>query len=407
MENKDLEIRGIARHDEKLDHKKIKLISFISFLMGFSQAILAYITSSYFKLATGTENVGVFYAVSYGAVLAGLLNFHKAVRKLGKANVFYFVVLANIIALSLLIFLPSASWTVVFLMIYLVAGGLQWASLDVILESFSNDSMSGRIRGLHLTILNAGFIFGPFLSTQILERFDFQGVFAFLLVFNSFVLSVSLVGLRNVNHRFEQRLKVRELIKKVFQRQNILRIYYVSFALEFFFALMIIYTPLYLLDLDFSWERIGIIFTAMLVPFVILQYPAGILADKKWGEKELLIASLFLMGVSAGAVYFIESKNLLVWAAALLVTRIGAALIETLRDSYFYKRIDGRDVDLINFFRTAMPFAYIIATGLSAVILLFFPLKSVFVLTGIVVLSALYPAFKLIDNKCEAEIENC
>ena len=92
------------------------------------------------------------------------------------------------------------------------------------------------------------------------------------------------------------------------------------------------------------------------------------------------------------------------WAIMLFATRIGAALIELLRDSYFYKRIDGHDVDLINFFRTALPVAYICATILSSFVFIFLPVKFAFVLTGLVVLSALYPAFKLQDNKCEAEI---
>ena len=52
-------------HDEKLDENRLKLSSLVAFLMGFSQAVLAYIMSSYFKLATGTENVGIFYAVAY------------------------------------------------------------------------------------------------------------------------------------------------------------------------------------------------------------------------------------------------------------------------------------------------------------------------------------------------------
>jgi hypothetical protein len=87
------------------------------------------------------------------------------------------------------------------------------------------------------------------------------------------------------------------------------------------------------------------------------------------------------------------------------MTRIGAAIIEILRDSYFYKKIDGRDMDVISFFRTACSIGYISAAALSALLLVVFPMKYVFLLVAAATLAGLYPAFKLIDNKCEAELD--
>lgn len=183
-----------------------------------------------------------------------------------------------------------------------------------------------------------------------------------------------------------------------------MRIYWISFALEFFYALMIIYTPIYLLDLGMSWQQIGVIFTIMLVPFVLLQYPAGFLADKKTGEKELIIFAVVFMAFSTLSIFFFNSKSIFVWGAVLFATRIGAALVEILRDSYFYKQIDGRDVDIINFFRTATPFGYVFAALLSSLTLFFLPLKFVFVLIALVLFLSLYQAIKLKDNQSEKDI---
>jgi hypothetical protein len=109
------------------------------------------------------------------------------------------------------------------------------------------------------------------------------------------------------------------------------------------------------------------------------------------------------MGLATLAVYFITSKEVLVWALILLLTRIGAAIIQILRDSYFYKRIDANDVDLIDFFRTSYSFAYIFAAILSTFVLLIFPLKAIFILIAAVVFSALIPAFQLEDNQASAK----
>lgn len=394
----------MKKHDEKLEKKKVNLISFISFLMGFSQAMLIYVMAYYFKIAAGTEDIGIFYFISYGIILVVLLNLHKIVRKLGKSNVFYFSILISIICAVLLVFTNPSIWGMVILMSYIIFINLGWVSLDVILESFSTDKMSGRIRGLHLTVINAGYLIGPFLSTEVLEKFNFHGIFVFLLFFNSLVLVLSLIGVRNVNHKFEARLNVKDVLRKVFSRKDILKVYYIAFALDFFYALLVIYTSIYLLNQGMSWSQIGIIFTIMLIPFVILQYLVGFLADKKLGEKEMLVFSVIFMAISTGTIYFINSSSIWIWGMILLATRIGAAMLEVLRDSYFYKKIDGHDVDLINFFRTSMPVGYMLATGISFPLLLIFPLKSVFLLVSIIVLSALIPVFLLKDNKCEKDM---
>ena len=370
-------------------------MSFISFLVGFSQAIIIYVLSSYFKQVAGTENVGLFYLISYAVVFLILINLHKLVRNFGKSRVFIFSVLAKIIVAFLLIWFTPSLWCVFFAALYLIFAGVEWTALDVILESYSTDKMSGRIRGLHLTIFNLGFLFGPLLSVKILDYFDFYGIFMTLFFFNSAVLIISLFGLRQVNHRFSHNLGILEVAKKMIRRKEIARIYYISFVLELFFALMIIYMPIYLMDLGFSWDNIGWAFTAMLLPFAILQYPAGYLADKKWSEKKFIIASLLLMLVSTLVVFFTASKIVAIWAAILFFTRIGAALVEVLRDSYFYKEIDASDVDLIHFFRTAMPMGYIVATALSSIVLIFFPTKFAFLIIAVIVASAIYPAFRL------------
>ena len=169
---------------------------------------------------------------------------------------------------------------------------------------------------------------------------------------------------------------------------------------------MIVYSPLYLLSLGLSWEQIGIIFTIMLIPFVVIEYPIGILADKKFGEKEMIIIGLLIMGISSFGIFFLHTKSVLLWALVLLATRMGAATVEILRDSYFYKKIDGRDVDLISFFRTTRSVAYIVATGFSAMLLIIAPMRYIFLLIAAMVFVGLYPAIKLIDNKSEKEIKD-
>lgn len=397
-------MKTTLRHDEKLNKNKVRILSAISFLAGFSQAFFLYVMSTYFKRSSGIENVGAFYVVSYVIILAIFLNLHKVVRKIGKSDAFYLFLFCKIAAIVGLLFVSPGAIGIILVMIYIVFGNLEWVSLDMILEAYSSDRMSGRIRGKFLTVMNTGILLGPLFSAFILGKYDYYGIFLLLLIFNLAISAIGIWGLRNANHRFHGKLTVVGVLKKVKRRKNIRRIFYIAFTLDFFYALMIIYTPIYLINLGFNWSQLGIIFTWMLLPFVFLQYPMGVLADKKIGEKEMLILAIVLMGISTLVVYFVASKQIMIWSIILFSTRIGASMIEILRDSYFYKRIDGHDVDLINVFRTSRPLAYILAAGISVGLLVIFPLKSVFILVAVVVFSALWPAIHLIDNKSEKEM---
>ena len=382
---------------------KIKLVYGLAAFIGLSQALLVYIASSYFQQLSGRQGAGVFYFIAYLVIFIGLLNFHKLVKFLGKSIILQLCMLGEIIALLILIFSNSALLSIVALIGYLIFMDLVNVGLDIILETFSRDQSSGRIRGYYLTLYNLGYVFGPLISGFMLVHFNFVGIFMTLVIIKSIILAIAFWGLSGVNHNFNGRDSIIGIIKKVIVHKNILRIYYISFALEFFYAIMVIYSPIYLISLGLSWQNIGYIFSVMLIPFVFFEYPLGWLADKKWGEKKMLIFFIGWLAVTVFLVYLTKSNQVWVWMLILLATRIGAASVSVLRDSYFYKRIDGKDVDVIDFFRTAAPVGYMLATGLAAVILQLAVVKNVFLLVVIVVLLALVPALKLQNNRCEAD----
>lgn len=392
------------KHREKIDRKKLHYTYMVAFLMGFSTALLSYVISTYLKNILGTDSIGFVYLIAYSIVLVLLLNLHKIIRVFGKSFALQVAFVFKIIAVSGMLFYMDSFYGVIFLMIYVLAGTIAWASLDGIIESFSRDSESGRIRGAHLAIMNAGFMMGPFISSQLLDKYGFSGVFSAALISFSIVFIAALLGIRKTNHRFVKKIKALDALKKVSKRKNIMRIYYLSFVLEIFYALAIIYVPIYLLGKGFTWDQLGVAFTIMLIPFVLIQYPTGVLADKRTGEKEFLFFSFLILGFSTLMLYLSDSPNIMVWTTILLLGRIGAALVEILRESYFYKRIDGNDIEIIDFFKTARPVAYIAAAVLSSLILVFSDVRSIFLALAIICFSAIYPTFKLVDNKCEKEI---
>jgi MFS family permease len=283
--------------------------------------------------------------------------------------------------------------------------GIIWVTIDVIIEAYSSDQVSGRVRGLHLTILSAGFLFGPFISTYTIDQSGFEGIFSLLVIGFSLVFIFTLCFLRKEPRVGVQpvRLSIPSLLRKILQEKDLARIYLISFALEFFYVVMLIYMPIYLREIGMQWSEIGTVFTIMLIPFVLLQYPLGWIADKKMGEKELILAGIVISCIATIVVGFVSSPSVMLWAGILFMSRIGAATLEVLRDSYFYKQIDANDIDIISFFRTARPVSNILAAVILAPFLIFFPLHAVFFVSAGIFFLSFFVGLSLQDSRGEQE----
>ncbi len=164
--------------------------------------------------------------------------------------------------------------------------------------------------------------------------------------------------------------------------------------------MVVVYIPIYLhQNLGIGWESLGPVFSIMLLPFILFEIPAGNLADKYFGEKEILIIGLLILSLSLFLFYYISVPTLWIWAVVLFLSRVGAALIEAMRESYFFKLVDAEDIDMINIFRVTNPLAYIIGPALGIIILLLFPLQYLFLfMAGIVILSLAF-VFPMKDTK--------
>jgi MFS family permease len=393
------------QHSENFNKGKVRLVSLISFFVGFLDAFFIYILSTYFSFISQSESVGIFYFIAFSGVLLSLFYLQSVVRLIGKARTLLFSLGVSIGAAALLA-VASSVWVLIgAALLLVVATNVTCVALDILLESFSEDRVSGSIRGLYLTIMNAGLLAAPFLSLKTLEKFDYSGIFSVLVVGYTVVFIVALLGLRHHNKVFQEKLQWRTTMHKMLVNRNLLRIYHISFSMEFFYALMIVYTPIYLRLVGYAWSEIGILFTVMLIPFVLFQYPLGVLADRYFGEKELLFGSIVLAVLSTATLPFLGEASLVIWGIALFMTRIGIAGIEILRDSYFYKQIDSNDLDIIAFFRTARPLANIVAALISVVVLLLFPLQSVFFLVALMLLFSLFQAYTLQDTHSLREHE--
>ena len=165
----------------------------------------------------------------------------------------------------------------------------------------------------------------------------------------------------------------KKYILEFFRNKNLFRAYGISFLLQFFYAWMVIYTPIYLsIHLGFSWKEIGIIFAIMLLPFIILDIPLGKFSDKI-GERKMLMFGFTIASLATLSLFFIQIHAVWIWALLLFITRIGAANIEVMSEAYFFKHIKPEEEQFIQVYRSSSPVAYILGPLLAFVVFIFIP----------------------------------
>lgn len=388
------------KHSERLDNSKIRLITFLGFLFGFSVAIIGYLSSMYFKEALGTDNVGFLFTISFIVILLVLLNLHKLLMRIGRGRTLMIALTLQIVVIFTLVLANVSLLGVVLMMIYYVLYAVVWVMFDIVLEAYSTDGESGRIRGLFLSVMGLGILCAPLYATNVLDNFGFPALFLTSLLLYMIMFIIVLTTLNHIQGHVKHRhIPIMQTLRKVLHQPGLRNIYLLSLVLRYFYATMTIFMPLYLLNLGFSLPQIGWMFTIMLLPFILFEYPVGVLADKKFGEKGILVIGLIVMALASAIIVMADSTSFYVWTAILFFSRIGAALVEPMQDAYFYRQIDGSNVALINFFRSSRAVAYIASTGIATVVTYFYGLESVFIAMLIVVVAGIIPAVTLKDSR--------
>lgn len=378
----------------------IYLLYAINFLLAFSIALPAYINSTFMEQFAGEAYVGIIFTLGSALTLFAFIQIPRILHRFGNYRTTIALLLLQIAALAALAVGDTIFFIAPVFLLYWMAIPLISFTLDVFLESHTDNKTTGRTRGLFFTAANLAWIAAPATAGAILSNGDYWKIYLVAGLFLLPILFLARSGLKKFKDPAYNKVPFWSTLRHIQQRKDIRNIFMADFLLWFFYSWMLIYTPIYLHEhIGFEWSQLGPMFTIMLLPFLLLQFPAGQLADTKWGEKELLSAGFIIMAIATGSLSFITSTSFIVWALALFATRVGASLIEIMTESYFFKKIDSTDTHILSIYRNNRSIAYIIAPILASVFLYFFDLKYIFLTLGLIMLLGLRYSLTLTDTK--------
>ena len=373
-----------------------------SLLYSFSYALPLYINSSFLSHFLSTEKlIGIIFTLGALLSIAGVLIRPFVLKRIGNYRSTLILVALEALMLMILALSTNPFYVVSAFIINQLLVNIIYLNLNTFLDASSQKASMGSIRGVFLTLINSAILLAPLLAGFLLVNDVFTKIY---LASAAFMVCLFLAVYHNLPTFKDppyRPFSLSETIRTIKKNHNLHAIIAVQFVLNFFYAWIVIYTPLYLHDyLNIPIETfLGIIMPITLLPFVIFQIILGKLADRRFGEKEILVTGIIIMAVATSALSFITTASILVWALALFTTRIGASAMEIMAESYFYKQVKPQDVHIITFLYIIRMSAYLIAPILGSLALHFVEYRYIFLILGILTLMAIPPSLHFKDSR--------
>lgn len=378
------------------------LVYLASFFYSFHYALPIYIESSFISGFLSTEKaVGLLFSIAalFSAIFTFL--FPRVLRRFGNYKATLTAMGLEIIALLALAFFTTPAIVIPIFILHQTLASVIFLNFDSFVEAFSADEATGGIRGIFMTVLNIAFVVAPFLAGLMLTDHDFWKIYLAGALFMAFGFIIIAKNFRNYIDPAYVIPSFKETLRVVSENHNIHSIIYAHFLLALFYSWMVIYVPLYLnqhVGIPMS-QILSIITPIALLPFVLFEVILGKIADRKLGEKEILTTGFIIMAISTIGISYVGTASILFWAILLFITRTGASMVEVTTESYFFKQVNAGDAHLITFMRTMRAFAGILGPLLGYVLLFFISFQNLFLVLGIILLTALPYSLTIKDTK--------
>lgn len=334
--------------------------------------LVLYVAATYLADFMSDAQVGLVISSAAALSLAAFPFMPSLVRRMGARRALVALSLAQAVVATVLTLPVSATFAALGIMVLIGLSPLAAFLLDLLLEAATpNETESGMVRTTFLTVGSIALVSTPLLIGVLLGPAEaYERVFLAAAIVLTPLIAL-LAAERLPENSAPELGNFMATLSCCVKNQDLRATTLAFLILQIFYTLAPLYIPLYLHEvLGIPWTQLGWIFAVMLLPFVFVQFPAGYIADRWLGDKELLLGGFVVLGTSFALVSFIsEETSLLFVALLLLLTRVGAALVEAMTDSHFFRRVSALDTETITLFRMMRPLGTLIAPLIGGVLL--------------------------------------
>ncbi len=379
------------------------LVYLASVIFTFINLLTAYSSSTYLEQFISPQKVGLLFSVSATLAIVFSLTLPRLLRRIGNVNTVLILISLVTLALVFMGLALTTPLTLLSFIVYLSLAPQIYLNIDIFLETLigENEGSTGSRRGLILTLMSMAAFASPLAMGYIIgpqNNFDhvyFVGAGAGLVL-----IALIVSRFRHFLDPIYTTIRVRDMLRDAARDVDIRTVMAAQFLLQFFYTWAVVYIPLYLATyVGFDWPTISQVLAAGLLAFVIFEYPTGYIADRHIGEKEMMALGFVFLTLSSASISFMAGFGVLGWMVLMFTSRIGASLVEVTTESYFFKKVDGTEPNLVSLFRLMRPLANLLGTVTGSIALIFLPFPLIFIVLALVMASGTFIVSFLTDTK--------
>lgn len=366
-------MRGI-RIKTPYKNKKGRVFSWISLLFSFGLGVMTPILPNFVKTFVGTdENTSLFFSALALVVLISSVTSTFVFKKISRTKMFKLSLLMCGITFALLPFIGS-TWELVavkFIQSWFVV--IVWISLSLFVFDYTKKQNLGNAEGTYYFFSNIGYLLGPITGGYAATLLGYETVFymsagaIFLALLYFMHKHIKTQENKPYADNFTRNIAGNTI--RFFKNKERAKAYLISLGLNIWFCFKYTYIPLYIVAKGFESSVTGIVFTAGIVPLILLEKYAGSYADKHGYKKPIVFGFLFY-SFALFLAYAMNSPMATIFL--LIIANIGTSIVEPLKDVYILKNMRKEDEEnFFGVFKTSEPAGYFIAPLIGAVVFIF------------------------------------
>jgi MFS family permease len=382
-----------------IQNKSFQFI-FVTFFISIGLGMLDAIYSVYLESILNNPSLVGF--VSGLIIMVMFFTYLFLTQAYSKYHVTFVWIISTLVmgfCLFLLYFFQSIFLFSLLIIICTVSTALHFNTSAIILRHSTTLETIGKIQGYFFAIRNLAWVIGPLITSVVLYK---SGILNNFLYIGLFIFIGWLLFLYYQIKAYEENkpqtitLKtIRQNIFDFFKNKELFKVYFLRGGLSFYWTVIYIFTPLYIILNNLKPSFIGIFLGLASLPLIILEIQIGKIIDF-YKIKYFFIAGYVIIIFFLILSFFIN--NIYYSLAAIFLSMIGASFLEPGCDTYFFKNVNQFISDkYYGVYRTSESIFGMISRFSIGFLLLFLTIKYVYLFTAILFLLFLYISY-LVKN---------
>jgi ACDE family multidrug resistance protein len=362
---------------------QVKELGAINLTVSLALALVGTIWAIYFEsLLHNPSQVGFINTLFGVAGIISFIVFIPLIEKSSKTKLLAFAIGIYLVSYMLFYFIDNLYFAIILGLIIYVSASLRVNVSGIILRDKSRDGQVPKNTGFMYVLLNISWLLGPLLAGFLSQRFGIKFIFIIsgLLMFLAFSL-LKEFGLKDNRKTKKVENNLFHLIKGFFSKKKFVLSYIVSGGVNFWWAFIYIYIPIYIIESGKSDLIVGYFLSGIIAPLVLLEYLFGNTTGKVGFKKMFFRGYLIVLAVSFLCFFINDVYAILI---LLVLGSVGIAMLEPTTESHFFSIASKDERDkYYGVYNTAIDLNYVISLFLVAMLLRFVEFKYSFILMGI------------------------